>query len=71
MLKVSISNKNFILLLLIFAALDGVYIGIGVVLDPFFGSIGFNASQVSFYGGLFVVCGVISSLIVGFLLDRY
>jgi hypothetical protein len=44
MLKVSLSNKNFILLLLIFASLDGVFIGTGVVLDPFFGSIGFNAS---------------------------
>jgi hypothetical protein len=44
MLVAAIKDKQFVLLLLIFGCLDGVFIGIGVVLDPFFKALGFGTS---------------------------
>lgn len=40
----AIKNKQFVLIILIFGCLDGVFIGIGVVLDPFFKALGFGTS---------------------------
>lgn len=51
--------------------LDSVFITLGVVLDPFFGALGFTTGQISIIGGIFVVSGVISSLLFGALLDKY
>jgi len=70
MLTAAIKNRQFVLLMIIFACLDGVFIGIGVVLDPFFEALGFSTTEISALGGIFVICGVISSLSVGFLLDK-
>lgn len=64
-------NKNFIYILASFSALDGVFIAIGVVLDPFFEGLKLPPNAVSIFGGIFVVTGVMSSLVFGFLLDKY
>lgn len=40
-------------------------------MDPFFESLGFTSTEVSLLGGLVVISGVIASLVVGFLLDKY
>jgi MFS family permease len=50
---------------------DSVFIALGVVLDPFFGALGFTTGQISIIGVLFVLSGVVSSLIFGVLLDKY
>ncbi len=71
MVAAAIKNKNFLFILASFSALDGVFIGIGVVLDPFFEGLKLPSSAVSIFGGIFVVTGVISSLIFGYLLDKY
>ena len=70
MLLAAVKNKQFVLLMLIFACLDGVFIGIGVVLDPFFKALSFSTSQISALGGIFVISGVISALIIGVVLDK-
>jgi len=70
MLLAAIRNKQFVLLMLIFGCLDGVFIGIGVVLDPFFEALGFSSSEISALGGIFVICGVLSALVIGYVLDK-
>ena len=70
MLLAAIRNKQFVLLMLIFGCLDGVFISIGVVLDPFFGVLGFSSSEISALGGIFVICGVSSALVIGYVLDK-
>lgn len=70
MLLNAIKNKQFVLIMLIFGCLDGVFIGIGVVLDPFFKALGFGTSQISALGGIFVICGVLSALVIGYVLDK-
>lgn len=70
MLVAAIKDKQFVLLLLIFGCLDGVFIGIGVVLDPFFKALGFGTSQISALGALFIVSGVLSSILIGIFLDK-
>ena len=71
MVAAVLRNKNFLCILASFSALDGVFIGIGVVLDPFFEGLKLPSSAVSIFGGIFVVTGVMSSLVFGFLLDKY
>lgn len=44
MVGAAIKNKNFVFLLISFASLDGIFIGLGVVLDPFFAALDFNSS---------------------------
>lgn len=56
--------------MMIFGCLDGVFIGIGVVIDPFFGAIGFGTTTISVLGGIFVISGVLSALLVGVILDK-
>ena len=59
------------LLLIAFTALDSVFITLGVVLDPFFGALGFSTGQISIAGGCTVIAGVSVSLVSGVLLDKY
>lgn len=70
MLLAAVKNKQFVLLMMIFGCLDGVFIGIGVVLDPFFEALGFSTSEISALGGIFVICGVLSALVIGYVLDK-
>lgn len=70
MLGMALGNKSFVLILIIFAALDGVFGGIGVVLNPFLTSLNFTSTDVSLLGGIFVASGVLSSIVVGKLLDK-
>jgi MFS family permease len=71
LIAAAVGDKNFVFLLIAFTMLDSVFIALGVVLDPFFGALGFTTGQISILGAIFVVCGVISSLIFGVMLDKY
>lgn len=71
MIGTAFKDKNFVNLLVSFTALDAVFIAIGVVLDPFFEALGFSSTEVSILGVTVVLSGVISSLVVGALLDKY
>lgn len=51
--------------------LDSIFIALGVVIDPFFEALGFTSTEVSILGGVFIIAGVVNSLIFGVLLDKY
>jgi len=44
MVVAALKNRQFLLLLIIFSCLDGVFDGFGVVLNPLLGSLGFTAT---------------------------
>lgn len=70
-LKRALKNKNFVYLLVIYAMVYGVFNVFGVVINPFLEGCGFSATETSIVGGLCVISGVLSSLIVGCFLDKH
>ncbi len=71
LLGTAMSDRSFIILLIAFMMLDSIFISLGVVIDPFFEALNFTPTEVSILGGVFIISGVISSLLFGILLDKY
>ena len=71
LLRTALKDKSFVLLLIAFMMLDSIFIALGVVIDPFFEALGFTSTEVSILGGVFIIAGVVNSLIFGVLLDKY
>lgn len=63
-------NRNFRLIVGVFAALNGIFIGVGTTTDPFFSAFGFNTTYISIFAGVFVIAGVMTSILAGVIIDK-
>ncbi len=63
-------NRNFRLVVGVFAALNGIFIGVGTTTDPFFSAFGFNTTYISIFAGVFVIAGVMTSILAGVIIDK-
>lgn len=63
-------NLNYMLILGIFTLIYIIYAGLGFVINPLLGGFGYTSTQISVFGALFVLCGTISTVIIGRYLDK-
>ena len=64
-------NRNFKNLLVIFAFMDGSYMSLGTIMDLIFEPNGYTSTDTSILGGIFVVCGLISSIIFPIVIEKH
>jgi len=62
--------RSYVLLLIIFCGLDGCFISLSDIISELFTQFNYNESDTSLFAGVTVVCGVISSMSVGIMLQR-
>lgn len=70
-LKKISKNLNFMLILVIFALMEGTFFCFGVCVDEILAPYGFSPSEVAIVGGVTIVCGVVSSTIAGVMIQKY
>ena len=70
-LKIALKNRDYVLLLVVFTMIDGVFVLFGVVIDPYLEGLGYTTTDASIVGGLVVLIGVIACIVSGLLLDKY
>lgn len=70
-LKIALKNRDYVLLLVIFMMIDGVFVLFGVVIDPYLEGLGYTTTDASIVGGLVVLIGVIACIVSGLILDKY
>lgn len=66
----ALCNRNFVLILLIFSFMQGMFVSFGSNIDELF-SPPFGASQISELGIFVVLAGVLSSITSGIILNRF
>ena len=64
-------NKNFLLLLTIFASLYGCYTCLGAVINDLCEPYGFGSSDAGMFVGVFIVSGLTGSFVLSGFLDKY
>jgi len=64
-------NKNFILLLAIFASLYGCYTCLGAVINNLCEPYGFGSGDAGMFVGVFIVSGLTGSFILSGFIDKY
>lgn len=69
--KFLIKNPSYILLTCSFSFIFGIYLTVGNLVGPLYAFSGYSASKISMVGVIFVLFGVIASMITGVLLDKY
>lgn len=70
-LKNAMSNRNFILLLVIFFIGLGVFNSVTTWIEQILGPRGFNAEQAGLSGGMMIIGGIVGALILPILSDKY
>ena len=70
-IKVLISNKAYMLLMLTFTCLYGIYTSLGAVVSSVTEPYGYVATDNAVFGAVFILFGVIGSFIFSILLDKY
>lgn len=53
-----------------FSLLNGVFISFTVILSPIFCPYGYSPTFIAFMGGIFIIVGVVSSIICGAIIDK-
>lgn len=64
-------NKNFVCVLIIFSMMDGSYTSLGTNINFLFEPFGFSPTDTSIMGAIFVVAGLISSIIFPIVIEKY
>lgn len=64
------SNKNYTMLVLCFALLNGIFVAIGRSLSALYAPFGFTVEYITIVGILIIVCGIFSSMLTGCALDK-
>lgn len=64
-------NKNFVSILIIFSIMDGSYTSLGTNINFLFEPFGYSSTDTSILGALFVVTGLVSSIMFPILIDKY
>jgi predicted MFS family arabinose efflux permease len=70
-LRSCVTDRNFVRLLFVFGVLLGVMNTYGTVIGIITAEYGFNDSQASLFGAVFIVGGIIGSAVVGTLVELY
>jgi len=66
----ALRNKNYVLELAGFSFLNCVFISFTVILSPIFEPYGYSPTFISLMGGIFIIVGVVSSIICGAAIDK-
>ena len=61
---------NFMLLCFVFSIIFAIYVGMASVINPLLSPFGYSPGMIAIIGILFILMGVVSCLLVGFILDR-
>jgi predicted MFS family arabinose efflux permease len=69
-LSAALANKNYSMTLFCFASINGIFVSFGRILSALFAPYDFSAGYISLVGGLFIITGIISSVLFGKLLDK-
>lgn len=69
--KLMIVNKNYIILLICYSLLYGVYTCLGAVINNLVVPYGFTSGDASIFGAVFIVSGLIGSFVFSGFLDKY
>ena len=64
-------NRSYILLTISFTCLYGIYNALGSIIAQVTKPYGFNSTDNSIFGVVFILFGVIGSFLMGYLLDKY
>ena len=70
-MKVLTKNRNFVFLSISFALEYGNSIALGAVVSSLTKPYGYHPSDNAIFGVTYIVAGVIGSVIIGILLDKY
>jgi len=62
--------KNYMLLVFVFTVLFAIYIALATIIDPLLTPFGYEPGVIAILGAVFIVAGVISTMIIGILLDK-
>ena len=66
-----VRNKNYLLLVVVFSCLFGVYSCLGAIIDNLASSYGYSSKQASVFGAVFIVSGVVGAFVISSFLDKY
>ena len=64
-------NRNFVIVFLVFALMEGVFFCFGVTIDEILSPYSFTSSETAMVGAITISIGVVSSTIVGAILSRF
>ncbi len=70
-MKELFENKNFVILFLVFSLVYGIYAALPSVIAGLTEPYGYSDTDNAIFGSLFLLSGVITSGIVGVLLDKF
>ena len=70
-LVVILRNKNYMLLVLTYAMVFGVYSCLGAIINNLASAYGFSSVDASIFGAVFIISGLVGSFIISSLLDKY
>ena len=68
-LKKLMKDKNFMIMILLFSMVFGVYSSFGAILSAFFSKFGFNSYQNSLIGIVFIISGILGAAFQGYVMD--
>ena len=69
--KKLIGNRGYFLLSITFTCLYGIYSSLGAIVSSMTEPYGYTASDNALFGGVFIFFGIVGSLILSILLDKY
>lgn len=68
--KILFANRNFMLVLFVFSLVYSIYAGIGFVINPLLGPLGYTTTEIALIAMFIVLLGTISAMLTGIILDR-
>ena len=70
-LVIIIRNRNYLLLVIVYAMVFGVYSCLGAIINNLASAYGFTSVDASIFGAAFIISGLIGSFIISSFLDKY